>query len=359
MSASVIQNVTSYLASGATDAQIAGFFSAAAELCAFDPWDGFGKRDCIGVTIGSSGARERVVEFSEDEAVRELWVFDDAESLAAANRARDVAGELGAAQFCVVRWMKGSEVSPALRKEAMRYGWKVAAADAFPVLIRTGGAPLTARDFELAEVVVRALSALLGAVDEDAIDAAFTQPGATVEKRVDVAGSAGSASVLVRFPIAPIETRSWLDEWSDAEEDGDVEALCAVNFQVLEEFVASPEGEASPDQGGAAFVLDFLADPDDPRSIAAIDAVELFEIVVGAIPMVSESPPGDAPKIVEGLRAFYRFLQRQIALPGADECIAALGPLAEKTLADALANRGKKARRSRPAGTTATKKRKR
>jgi hypothetical protein len=352
---------TSYLATGGVKAeQVAAFFDAAAKLTRSDPWEILQDGDKVAVTIESLDARELVVVFSRSAGMRGLMVYDGEEEHDALVNADELLGapnreSLGG--YWALLWLRGAALSDELRREVMRNGWTVAAPDAYPWLNRVDrgvrDAPLTARDFAVLEAVMRAVDALLSEVSDEAIEAAFCKPGATIERTVSV----GGAAVSVRVPFAAIEPQDWLREWREGEASENRVQIELTNGEVLMEFIDSPEGEIVPDSSCVLWLMGFLVNQKPPRTLASLDAVELFEIVVTAMPKELEVLPEAAPLVIEELRAFFQFLSLRVDLPGADDFLAALGPAAEQGLADALAKRVKGKRRPRASSAKRAKKR--
>lgn len=344
--AAIAGEVASYTSCGASTEKIAGFFSAAAALVRLDPWSYLDDGDEIAVAIESPNARERIAVWFGEQELSDLVVFDDAERFEAmrSQSSDDVVAGDRPSGYTVVRWLNSSSVSTGLRKEAMSHGWEVASADAFPVLLRDGAPVVRAEDFDVLEAVMRALTAVFTAEPADAIDAAFVEPGRTIERTVPVAIARGDVSVRVRIPRVPIAPYEWVREWIDAEARGDLDAIWQINVRVVEAFANSTDGMNAPDQGGAVFIMERLAAPDEPRSMVSLEPEELVAFVVEGIPAVFDGVASDAPAVVEGLRAFIRYLAHEVALPGADGLLAALGDDTERKFANALAQRAKRVR---------------
>jgi hypothetical protein len=88
------------------------------------------------------------------------------------------------------------------------------------------------------------------------------------------------------------------------------------------------------------FVMDFAADYCG-ATIATLGPSDLREIVFEIIPRKVSIDASDASWIIEGNRAFYAFLGRELGLPQAEACLRVLGGDAIKQLEAALSDPSK------------------
>ncbi len=127
------------------------------------------------------------------------------------------------------------------------------------------------------------------------------------------------------------------------DEEGDYKEGEAEEYreQLVELFAESPEGRALLDEGVDLGWADMLMDYGmsyegvTPTTMTPLD---LEAVVFGIFPRKVSAPPEDAPEAIRELRAFWRFLGRELKLRNAKACLKVLDDRAEKRLAREMSN---------------------
>ena len=110
---------------------------------------------------------------------------------------------------------------------------------------------------------------------------------------------------------------------------------------LMEEFAASPEAKPLPDSGAGVgwaatmmeYALDYLG-----VTPAEMSRRDFEEVVFHLFPRKVSTEPETGLAIIEELRAFWRFVQRQYGLTNAVQVLASLGPSAGERLRKELAD---------------------
>lgn len=97
--------------------------------------------------------------------------------------------------------------------------------------------------------------------------------------------------------------------------------------QLMELFAQSPEALALPEEYGDIVWADFMMEFGFGYlgvSPAQMSRGALEEVLFDLFPRKISAPAEDAPEIIHVLRAFWKFLKREFALPNADACLQVL-----------------------------------
>jgi hypothetical protein len=119
------------------------------------------------------------------------------------------------------------------------------------------------------------------------------------------------------------------------EGDLDRDAVTYVNDELLAAFAAAPEGAALADLRLSQIVLDFAA-REHGATILSLQPDALRGVVFDVIPRKVMVPADAADGLLAAVRALYAYLGREVALPQADACLAALPEAALPELTAAL-----------------------
>ena len=104
---------------------------------------------------------------------------------------------------------------------------------------------------------------------------------------------------------------------------------------LMEQFAASPEGQALTERGtelGWAGVLVHYAIRYPGVTPPTMTTGDLEEVVYDLFPRKVVTEPGDGAEIIQELHAFWQFLHRAYHLPGAPQLLALLTPQAAARL---------------------------
>jgi hypothetical protein len=194
----------SYLSGGADAHAMAGFFDAAADLFQAAPWRVIDSdQHLLSISIEALGLKHAVLSIvGQLGNTRGLVLFGSYADFklylaAGAALARGERPQMPAHfSLCFER---GSEISPALRKQILSHAWRVAGADAFPWMKVTDEDLIprlpTAKEVNIAELIARLLPKLLE--ESRATLKAAWSGGDPFMRRLNVTTAAGSFTVSV------------------------------------------------------------------------------------------------------------------------------------------------------------------
>lgn len=341
----------SYLSSGVGPDAVASFFSAAADLYRALPWqavpddqslfsvtsEALGLHAAALSVIGQMGQSYGLVLFSG---------LDDFEAYLDAAEAVEQGAELALPPHISLNFERGAELADGQRKEVAQHGWEVADPNAYPWLMAVDAElvarPPSAREVTMFEAVARALTGVLA--EKEALHAAW-HGGEPVSRTVSVPTHAGEIELTLATPYvrAPVEygpAHGVLAELFALARDGDeidFDARRLLEDELLRRFADSPEAEGLPELFASGLVMHYTADYLG-ESIATLDSSGLREVLFELFPRKVSIGAPDARAVVEEVRAFYGFLQREFGLEQADACLRVLGANAVSKLEAALSD---------------------
>jgi hypothetical protein len=296
--------------------------------------------------IGQSGQSYGLVLFGGlDQFERYLDMAD----------AMEAGDELDVPPHFALNFEPGSELPSEALAEARAHGWKVASKSAYPWLVAVDDElvmrPPTHEEVTLGEAVSRAFAVVLK--DKGAVRDAFLG-NQRFKRTVNVRTHDGFMDVTLRAPYsrtpvtyAPdhdlIAELARLTEGVPAREGEHVRSVDPddrgpIEEELLRRFAASPEGRALNEVEACEFVLDLAADFLG-HTLATLDARGLHDVLFELLPRKVSVGVEDAGWILEELRAFYTFLEREFKLTHAPACLALLSGPALLKLEAALSDR--------------------
>jgi hypothetical protein len=344
----------SMLTGGVVPEAMASFFRAAADLFRAKPWKLVPADDVLSVTVEARGLSQAALsvigQLGKSFGFLLFSTMDDFEAYLDAAESIERGENPPMPQYLVLNFERGADLDPGLRKEISSHNWEVAGPQAYPWVAFADNAtvprPPTAKELALMEAVTLALAALASEkkAEKKAIAAAFAG-GEPFERVYSVLTRDGEIAVTLRapHPQQPSDREFEGDVLSDLaqlEEDGalgDLDKREPLEDELLDTFLASPEGGAVSKIEGHRLLMEYAANYIG-ASIATLEPKGLREVLFEIIPRKVSVDPSSASAIIEDCRAFYRFLKQHFGLAQADDCLRALGPSAGKKLEQALAD---------------------
>ena len=319
-------------------ALVDGWFDAAAAVHRAAPWDlGIDPRRPLFATLGSQGMEDAALHPLGPEGGPPGFALlagpDDLEAWLALEAAGGA--PRGAPGFFRLELTFGpaADAHPDVRSELERGDRGLG--DAVPSVWRVddGGAvhPGNVDDLMIVEAVTAALGAALEAPPGDDGLLEPWRAGEMATRTVE-AGAAGIEVVLSTRPLAAemsLPAGDLIDALRELEERDDGWLADGPGRHVIEHrlgrrFLHSPEAAGLADGAGEWQTLARWAASHLGRTIATLDADGVEEVVFDLVPRKLSADPDFARPFVECLRAFYRWLGREYALPQADECLRTL-----------------------------------
>lgn len=330
-----------YLSSGLEPEAVGRFFREVARLHGVAPWTTIADDPtCASVTIKALGVRDAsLVVVGNDGSIPGFLLFPN-EASAAEYRRMDEEGAMDlddedsvVPPHIAVMFVRGAELEPARRKEIVKHGWKVAGPAAYPEI----GAfdedglprPVTARELAAMEAVAHALAEVVE-TKPDVVRAIVEER--TFDAAVEVETSRGKVTVALGPPSD--DATGGFGGFDDEEDE---EARAAAS-ELLERFRASPEAKRLKEHHDWSGLL-----LDHTRAFIGAQVEELTPVIVeeavfSSFPEKVACPPEVAGSIVDELRAFFAFLEREGLCPEAAACARLFDGGAEKKLQDRLAD---------------------
>lgn len=333
----------SYLASDITAEMVAALFRATAGLFRAQPWAAAPGDACISVSIESLGLRDAALsiigQLGESFGFILFRSIEDHQSFMQA-AARIERGERPALPpHLALNFERGAEMGNSLRKEIAMHGWEVATANAYPWLIAVDTDLVargpTALEIRMVEAIALALPLLLR--QSAALTSAW-EGGPPVVRTLTVPACSGDTVVKLQAPHhVPSELSTVIAGLRELGTRGELDAglLRPLEDALVRHFAASPEAGALHNIHMCGLVMD-LAVGYFGATIATLSAPQLREILFEIMPRQVSIDAGAAAPMIQELRAFYGFLEREAGLAQASACLRVLGPTAAKRLAAAL-----------------------
>ncbi|MEQ8765458.1 MAG: hypothetical protein RL885_16130 [Planctomycetota bacterium] len=237
-----------------------------------------------------------------------------------------------------------AELPAEVLKEIEAHGWPIAGDDAYPVL---RVCPRPGETQALSEAHIEAMETLCSALSslnfgEQQWQAAFKGgPGIVVERAVDTYCTE-EVEISLRAPlIGAIPADDLLLPLIRLAKEGiDPDAHEVLIDRLLERFLHSREGAGKLNPSWYCRTLMQFAAHSCGATIATLTPRELQEILFDIFPRKLSVEAEEAPEILEVLRDFYTFLDRDLRLPQAPACLQALRVEGiEKELEEALSDR--------------------
>ena len=232
--------------------------------------------------------------------------------------------------------------------EAIEHGWDPTDRAGCPTLAKLDAdgrsVPVTAADVAAFEAIGRALGAMLPA--DDALEEAWAV-GTPWSRTLTAPSCVGELELAVEVP--PVGARVVVDADTDlraalaALEDDpagiDGRRLMALMDELLRrQEEAVPDGDAPEWRGSYVGMVSEYALTHLGRTVATLDADGLEEVLFEIVPRKVTTEPSTAMEMVEDIRALYRHLEREWALPQAPACLALLDDAGAARLEAELAN---------------------
>ena len=232
--------------------------------------------------------------------------------------------------------------------EAIEQGWDPTDPMGCPTLATLDAdgnpVPATAADVAAFEAIGHALDAMLPA--DDALEEAWAG-GTPWSRTLTTSTCVGELEIAVEVP--PVAARVVVDADTDLraalaaleEEPAGIDGrrlMTLMDELVRRQEESTPSEEAPEWRGAWVTMLAEYASTLLGRTVATLDADGLEEVLFDIVPRKVTTEPSAATEIVEDVRALYRRLEREWALPQAPACLALLGDGAAARLEAELAN---------------------
>ncbi len=336
--------------SDADPERIAAFFRAAAILFRAKPWDVVPEAGLLSLSIEKLGVVDAVVGVMGTGEGHDIVVFQTIEDFIAFVEfatSVDHDDDLAVPSHFTIKFVRGADVPPLLRKEIVERRWEVAAPDGYPMLVVMTPALVprvpTAKEWTVAEGLALALAHVV--TDKEALTAAF-DGGEPLARTLALKTHAGELEITLRAPLEhPASAYAGPDDLiaelatidaGGPELDDDYRA--EIEEELIRQFTRSPEAKDLPDVHWCEPLMDLAANYVGV-TIASIGAPELRELLFEHLPRKVSVDASVAAEIIDECRAFFAFLKREFALPEADACLRLLGEDGtKKQLAAALAD---------------------
>lgn len=330
------EGAPTHLTEAIDEAAVAAFVRASARLSRAAPWRLVPADEALSLSIGELGIHGMAVTVvGQSGSAHGLVIVEDLASF------RDL---LEAAD---------AEVRPAERPPHLAVLAGAADADAapWPVAVDEDGVPrpMTADELFVAEATALAVADLVASTPDlprawsggGAVTRTLTVPTHQGPLAVTLIAPAGAAIERGASPDGVVAELGRLEETAEELDPAQVGALSA---GLVAELRASPEGRSLPDGPSWAEVVMALGVRHFDATIASLGPEELTEILHELLPRSALAPAGEAPAIVDELRALYAFLGREHGLEQAADCLEVLGADAVERLAAALGDDARRAR---------------
>ncbi|HEU4728821.1 MAG TPA: hypothetical protein VFT22_13045 [Kofleriaceae bacterium] len=332
-----------YLEGDVTPEVTAALFRAAADLYETRPWEIVSSdASLLGITSKPLGLHEAVISvIGQAGQVHGFVVFDHVGDFHRFTDASDPTQEGDSATYpchLALTYSQRAEVGPALLAEIATHGWQVAGTSAYPVVTSldehgVGRGPTRSEVLRIAAIAA-ALAEIFREIPSE-IEAATTgRSKLELSKRVKT--SAGEVKIDVVVP-APGQSVPLDDELFDEGDELDESRVATYSEAILRRFQASPEAAAEPAARWSALVVNYAATYLG-KTVMALSASELEEILFEIFPRKVSVEPEAAPEIVAGVRAFLGFLCREYPSAHAERRLRVLEGNASQRLARLLAD---------------------
>lgn len=229
-----------------------------------------------------------------------------------------------------------------------RNGWEVAGPEAYPWIFVVGDKfsvrTATAAEVTRVEAIALALAKVLA--NKKAVRAAV-EGGQPLSRTVTVNTHAGPFEVTVGIPHpgAPIELGPEAGILGDLlaltthDDEIDHDERRALEEQLIDQFRSSPEGQGLGETFACTIIMDLLA-THFGQTVATSDYRHLREALFEIVPRRVGIVASEERPMIEQLRAFYQFLEREYELPQAGRCLRELQEDAVARLEQALLDPG-------------------
>ncbi len=325
----------SYLSSGVDAATVASLFRAAAALYVVAPWRTLPNDEAIAaVSIRALGVRNgTLVVFGREGGCPGIQVFPDQAGAEEYRRltVEPVDPEEGDGPIpphIGLELTRGADLDPGQRKEISKHGWKVAGPVAYPEISAFDEDGMLRRATGREHAVLEAVAtALVEVVEKHPAVARAIADGKPFEHSVDVETSRGKVTVAL----------SDLDAVEEDDADREEEAR-AEDERILDRFEASPEyARIQAPNDWAALMLEHTH---NTFGVGVTDLTPMIveETVFESFPEKVACPPEVARSIVDEMRAFFAFLEREGHCPDAASCGRLFDEKAERTLEERLSD---------------------
>ncbi len=331
-----------YLTSGIEPEAIARFFRAVARLYVAAPWRQINEdQTSASVTITTLGVRRAsLTVLGNDGSPPGLLLFHDERSAMEYRIMLDEADDEDepVPPHIALALERGADVEASLRKEIAKHGWTVAGPAAYPAIsvFDEDGLPRppSARELATMEAVAQAL-VILAETKPEALRA--MADGDAFDTTTEVETSRGVVTVELRALTDEEREAASYADLDEPDEAGAEEARAAA-AEILRRFRKSPEGARLKQHHDWPGLLLEHARAFFGASVQELTSSVVEDIVFASFPQKVSCPPEVAGSIVEELRAFFAFLEREQLCPEAAACARLLGKDAEKKLRDGLSD---------------------
>lgn len=329
---------------------VAALCRAAAGLFRAKPWEVLQRdQSLLSVTIEELGVREGALSvLGQSGESRGFVLFaslDDFDAYLDVLDAIDEDEESTGPNFFSLTFERRLDLPLAVRDEFNQHGWETASAEAYPSLVPADQAhplrPPNAKEVATAEAIALALTALLA--EKEALLAAGERDE-TVERTLAVTTHRGTLEVTFRVPFEessrfrpPYDVIAHLTELGRGGAEMDDEVRVELDDELIRRFASSPEATRIQDVHWCRLVMDLSANYFG-STIATLDPTDLQEILFETIPRIVSVDASAASAVIEEMRAFYSFLQREFGLEQAAACLSVLSGDAIVRLEAAMSN---------------------
>lgn len=345
--------------SGDLDADtVARFHRAAANLYRRKPWDivpsdidlfvadipAVGLKEAVVTVIGQAGQSFGIVVFPGG-----IGAFDDYMRIA---RNFSPGSPRSQVPFHFsLNFERGADLSAQARKEVADNHWEVASANAYPDVTiidpdLIGRVP-TRRELLTLEILAHALVHTLGEKPAELLKAWSHSTPVTRSFSVQIGAQTFPVSMRTateadvhrndEFHIEHLLFdlyEHWFAEIEDGEDEEMRRALMADFLHAFE--ISAEAAECRPLHWTPLFME--LAFYEEALPVTELNGPDLRRLLFETIPRKVMAPPDMAPALIEELRALFRFLAHNTAMPTAESCLKVLNNSAAAKLTEAMNN---------------------
>lgn len=195
------------------------------------------------------------------------------------------------------------------------------------------------QDVTIVEAIATSFPELLRS--KDALEAAW-DGDADYERVVEVPTFAGSFELTWRLlddaqAAIPVDVFADMAELEGELDEADEAYLGELTDELLQQFEQSEEAKTVADTGWARCLLELTRNYLGV-TVATLGPPELERVLFEIVPRQVSVPAEEAGNIIECLRGFYRYLERQLGMKEAQGCLAQLTDKATSRLSAELSN---------------------
>lgn len=333
---------------------VVAFYDATAELYQCAPWKHIATdTQLIGITIESLKIKDQVISVIGQS--QQYFGFLLHSSVEAFDRYLQLVGDkdpsrlLDIPPHCALNFVPAKEISPALRKQTMEQGWKVANTNAHPDIFIVAGNGVSRsprrQDFETFSVICRTLVELFK--KNPKINNCWKS-----EKQLSwstsVDSTQGPMKVTCTLPALPsgktFESLNLFEQLSllDKTDFDDAETRHQKLVDAISKtYLTSPEARSVSEPGAGHTLLMDLAYHHHGYTIALLTPGGLEHILYDIFPQKVMMEATEADIVIEDCRAYLQFLKRAYHFGGADDLLPSLNKKSVQRMQHALSDTSK------------------